>query len=82
MNEAQRHLEGETERFVVEFRFRKKNKDWLWIMGRGFIVERDESGAPLRFVGTHTDITQRKLASERLRQYKKIVESLTRFYGT
>ena len=75
MNEAQRHLEGETERFVVEFRFRKKNKDWLWIMGRGFIVERDESGAPLRFVGTHTDITQRKLASERLRQYKKIVES-------
>jgi len=54
------------DRFIVEFRFRKKNNDWLWIMGRGVIVERDQEGQPLRFVGTHTDISRQKQTEEKL----------------
>jgi len=61
MDEAQRHLSGEVDRFDVEFRYLKKNSEWQWIQGKGIIVERDEDGYPLRFVGTHRDITDRKL---------------------
>ncbi|MBD3317443.1 MAG: PAS domain S-box protein, partial [Chitinivibrionales bacterium] len=63
---SNRHLRGEIDRFEVEFRFRKKDGGWLWVLGRGVIVERDETGRPRRFVGTHTDITLRKEAEERL----------------
>jgi len=76
MGEARKHLNGEVERFIVEFRFKKKDEDWLWVMGRGVIIERDESKAPLRFVGTHTDITERKQAEKKLEQYRDQLEEL------
>jgi PAS domain S-box-containing protein len=64
MDAARRHLEGTTDRFVVEFRFCTKSGGWIWIMGRGVIVERADDGTPLRFVGTHSDISDRKRAEE------------------
>ncbi len=62
---AQQHLQGEIERFNVEFRFKMKSGEWIWILGRGVVVEWDENQTPLRFVGTHTDITDRKQAEEK-----------------
>ncbi len=73
MGQAGKHLAGETERFIVEFRFKKKNNGWLWILGRGIIVEREPSGEPLRFIGTHTDITQRKLVEIELNKLSTAV---------
>ncbi|MFW6361733.1 MAG: PAS domain S-box protein [Spirochaetota bacterium] len=71
MKTAERHLKGELERFEVEFRFAKKGGGWIWILGRGFIVERAEDGTPLRFVGTHTDISVRKQIEENLRTERR-----------
>jgi len=68
MAQAQRHIEGKIARFNVEFRFKKKSGDWLWIMGRGIIVERDEKNNPIRFIGTHSDITERKKAEQALKE--------------
>jgi PAS domain S-box-containing protein len=66
MKHARLHLEGEVDQFIEEFRFLKKNGEWLWVLGRGVIVEWDEQGKPTRFLGTHTSITERKLAEEAL----------------
>ena len=68
MDQAKKYIKGEIDRFEVEFRFKKKNGDWLWIITHGIIVERDEKGTPTRFVGTHTDITDRKNAEFALRE--------------
>ncbi len=68
MDQVQQHLEGKTPRFRVEFRFKKKSGDWLWVLGRGLIVECDENNKPLRFIGTHTDITKRKEAEQELKE--------------
>ena len=79
MGQAQMHIKGKIPRFKVEFRFKKKNGDWLWVMGRGKIVERDENNIPTRFIGTHTDITERKKAEAALLEseskFRKLFEN-------
>ncbi len=54
------YLAGGREAYDVEFRFLRKGGDYMWIRSRGDIVARDGNGAPTRFVGTHSDITERK----------------------
>jgi len=76
LEQAERHLKGDIDRFEVEFRFRKKDGSWLWILGRGTIVERGEDGTPLRFIGTHTDITKRKRAEKALARSRNMFETM------
>ncbi|MDY0020295.1 MAG: PAS domain S-box protein, partial [Anaerolineae bacterium] len=61
------HMEGQTPYYETEYRMRAKSGDWLWVLDRGKVVERGASGEPLRAVGTHTDITDRKRTEEALR---------------
>ncbi len=60
------HLQGKTETYVAEFRLANSKNEWQWILAKGKVIEQDEEGNPLRFVGTHTDITQRKRVEEAL----------------
>lgn len=46
-------INNEIENFEVEFRMQAKDGKWLWILGRGNAVERDESGKAIRMIGTH-----------------------------
>ncbi len=64
----QAYLEGKTEIYIVEYRLRCKDESYKWILGRGMVVSRGFDGVPLRMIGTHTDITQRKHAEESLRE--------------
>lgn len=61
------HLES-GEPFQLEFRLRTKDDGWCWINARGMVVEKDDSGRALRMLGTHQDITDRKLVEEKLKQ--------------
>ena len=54
------HLRGVTTAFECEHRMRHKAGHWIWILSRAMVTERDAAGAPLRMVGTHLDITERK----------------------
>ncbi len=60
------HLAGKTRNYEAEFRLRNCAGEWQWIQARGKIIEHDATGQPLRFVGTHTDITNRKEAEDSL----------------
>jgi PAS domain S-box-containing protein len=60
------HLKGKTENYVAEFRLLNSRKEWQWMLARGQVIEKDEQGNPLRFVGTHTDITARKYTEKEL----------------
>jgi PAS domain S-box-containing protein len=53
------YLSGKITSFKTEHRFRK-GEDWVWLLGRGMVVERDKDGNPVRMIGTYSDITERK----------------------
>ena len=63
------------EPFAVEFRLRNKAGDWQWVMSRGKVVEWDANGRPLRMVGTHVDIDQRKRMEHELVKAKEAAEA-------
>ncbi len=51
----------------VEFRFRHKDDTYRWILAQASVIA-DESGRPIRMLGSHIDITERKRAEEDLRE--------------
>ncbi len=61
------YVAGKIPNYRVEFRQRTKRNEWRWILSVGKIVEYDSEGKPVRMLGTHTDITERKQAEERIR---------------
>ncbi len=56
------HLDGLTPTYVNEHRVGCKDGSWKWALSRGMVIHRDAAGRPLRMIGTHTDVTDRKLA--------------------
>lgn len=68
------HEEGKSETFSVECRMLTKDKNWKWILNVGKIVERDYQGKPLRAIGVHIDIDERKKAEEALIKAKEKAE--------
>ncbi|MFM2043420.1 MAG: hypothetical protein RLY86_1996 [Pseudomonadota bacterium] len=53
--------------FQIEYRIRHSTGGWRWMLCRGIAVP-DGEGEPVRIVGSQSDITDRKLAEEALRQ--------------
>lgn len=64
--------------YNAEFRMRTKDGAWKWILSRGDVIERDAGGNPVLLSGTHTDITERRQAEERLRQSEEKFSQLFR----
>lgn len=60
------YLTGHSDKYTHEHRVICKDKSIKWVLSRGMIVQRDTRGKPLRMVGTHTDITERKLLENKL----------------
>ena len=60
-----RHLGGETPHLESEHRMRCRDGSYRWMLSRGLAV-RDAGGTPIRFAGSQTDVTERKLAVDRL----------------
>lgn len=58
------HLAGITNLYQTEHRVRSKDGEWKWILDTGRVTQRDSSGNPIRAVGTHIDISERKWAQE------------------
>ncbi len=58
--------------FVVEFRMKRKDGGWCWILSRGRVTESDDEGNPIRMSGTHTDITYKKELEAQLAMASKL----------
>jgi len=71
------HLQGRTNSYESEYRLRHKSGRWVWVLDKGRVTERDETGRPLRACGTHLDITEWKEAEVSLKQAKEHAERMS-----
>lgn len=62
----QDHISRKDDGYAVEMRMRTGTGDYKWVLARGKVVERDKDERPVRMVGTHTDINDRKRIEDEL----------------
>lgn len=75
---AARHLRtGRRQRGVVQYRVRTAG-GWLWIESHGMVTEQDATGRPLRLMGTHADIGERKRVEEAGVRARELAEQASR----
>jgi len=86
LDELNRYLDGKVEMYQQEYRMRCKDGNYIWVLDRGKIVEWTNEGKPLRIIGTHKDITDRKLREEQLKRgiekEKELNDLKSRFVAT
>ncbi|MDP2561524.1 sensor domain-containing diguanylate cyclase [Psychrobium sp. 1_MG-2023] len=77
------HWSGESEYYLFESRMKHKKGHWIWVYDTGRVVEWESEGVPKRMIGTHLDITDKKVAIANLdaanKQLKKLsyIDALT-----
>lgn len=75
-----RHFEGVSDFYEAESRIRHKNGNWLWVLDRGKVTERDVDGRPTKMYGTRVDITEKKTLEQQIRELA-IRDPLTDVYN-
>jgi PAS domain S-box-containing protein len=61
-------LKDDDIRYECEYRIRDKTGEYIWVLDRGVVAERNADGRAVRLVGAVLDITDRKRVEEALRQ--------------
>jgi len=74
-----RHHAGELPVFEHEYRVKRGDGTYVWILDRSMVLSRLPDGTPQRMIGTHTDISLRKAAELALRESE---QQLTTIYRT
>ena len=61
--------------FREEYRLRRRDGSWRWILDIGRVFEKDAAGRPVRAIGIHIDIHDLKTAKEDLSRINQELES-------
>ncbi|ACK68588.1 PAS/PAC sensor hybrid histidine kinase [Gloeothece citriformis PCC 7424] len=69
------HLARKTDYYESEYRVRCKDGTYKWTLDRGKAVW-DETGKPIRMVGSRRDITDAKQAAEELKRQKEVLQTI------
>ncbi len=64
LDEVQSYLTGKTATFEVEMRMHHKDGHEIIVLSRANMVHRPPNNQPVRLVGTHVDITERKKSEQ------------------
>jgi PAS domain S-box-containing protein len=71
-----RHLQGRSVRYEAEYRLRTRNGQYLRVLDRGRVCERNDQGQPTRVVGMVQDVTQEREAREALQRSEQAQRTL------
>lgn len=69
-----RHIKGDVDHFSCTYRVAATAGGWVWLLGKGTVVERDGEGHALRMLGTNRDISQLMQVEDELRTLNEELE--------
>jgi PAS domain S-box-containing protein len=73
--EIRDHMVGRSERLISEHRVQCKDGHYRWMLTRGLAI-RDPAGHATRMAGWMTDVTERRLSQERLKESEQLSRQL------
>lgn len=76
IQELTNHIDGKTDEFHGEFRILKRDGAPIWVSCQGQVVQRDDDGAALRFIGSQVDITSQKAAEDELERQRNLFRTI------
>ena len=69
-------LSGDSERYEAEFRMKHKNGSDVDVLSRATLIRRSSDNVPIRVVGTHVDISDRKRAERSLAEREAYLRTI------
>ncbi|MBD2358689.1 PAS domain-containing protein [Tolypothrix sp. FACHB-123] len=76
MNILQSHLKDSSVPYTFEYQMQTKSGEWKWIANHGKVVMWDNHGQPLRIIGIHRDISNRKRAEKTLQEREAFLRAI------
>ncbi|NPV57559.1 MAG: PAS domain S-box protein [Anaerolineae bacterium] len=74
------YVSGKLNRYEVAYRIHTRDGQWVWMLDRASIYQRDDAGQPTRIIGIHINITERKNIEQALQlsetMFRQISESI------
>ena len=71
------HTEGRRNFYESEHRIRNAAGEWIWVLSRGKVVERDADGKALRVCGTARNVTASRMAERDRRIAAEVIASMS-----
>ncbi|WP_299008465.1 EAL domain-containing protein [uncultured Shewanella sp.] len=71
------HLKGKTTHFEAAYRVQGTKDNWIWILDRAKVVERDDDKQALRMTGTIKNISHFKQTEEQLRLFERAIQNIS-----
>lgn len=68
------YMQGRTDRYENVHRMQHANGEWVYMLVKGRFSAWDEAGKPIRFIGTHLDITHIEKSKIALQESRKRLE--------
>lgn len=76
MNAMINHLNGLAERYEVEYRILTKDGNYKWLYDIGAVSKRNNESGEMLITGFVLDITERKLAEQKIQENERFLSSL------
>ncbi len=73
-----KYKSGLIDHHMLEYRLLDREGNLHWVLDRGVLIEKTPEGKPLKIIGTHTDITERKNSEKELIKARELAESSSR----
>jgi len=73
--DVEAHIENKTPELISTHRLLHRDGSVRWVLARGTAM-RDEKGEVTRLIGTNADITERRMATEALRESRRTLSTL------
>ena len=76
MRKIEAYLAGKAPFYHTEIRLRGDDGNYKWLLSSGAFISRGSDGKPLRFTGTHTDISEQKIQGEKYQTMSQLLATL------